>query len=427
MRKSSTLLFGLLLLAVQTQASEPPTRQADNWPQWRGPQMNGVAAQANPPLTWSETENIRWKREIPGLGSSTPIVWGETVFITTAIPASGDGDGIPSQRFVLMALKRSDGSVLWQRTLREDRPDTRTHPDGTWASNSPVTDGELIYAYFGSHGLYALTLDGQPVWDLDLGDMRTRRNFGEGSSPVLHGDKLIVNWDHEDQSFIAALDKKTGKTIWKVDRDEPTSWSTPLVVEHGGQTQVIVNATNRVRGYDFATGKELWQCGGMTYNVIPSPVYGDGIVYVASGFRGSALRAIRLADAKGDITDSKAIVWQHDSDTPYVPSPLLYGGIIYFLKVNTGILSCFDAKTGKPHYDRQRMDAVRNIYASPVAARDRVYFVSREGSTLILKHGPEYQVLATNQLDDNFDASPAIVGNELFMRGRKNIYCIAEK
>ncbi|MGH7492054.1 MAG: PQQ-binding-like beta-propeller repeat protein [bacterium] len=433
---SLAILFALLSFVI----SSPPSFEK-YWPQWRGPSASGVAEHANPPLRWSEEKNIRWKIEIPGKGYSSPIVWGDLLFVTTAIPTgkgevssstASDGSsrrGIAAtevQRFVLLAISRREGKVVWQRDAIEALPHEGTHLDGSWASNSPITDGEHVIASFGSRGLFCYDLQGKLIWQKDLGDMTTRLGFGEGSSPALHGNILVVNWDHEGQDFIIALDKRTGKELWKVDREEPTSWSTPLVVMHAGNPQVIVNATNRIRSYNLADGKLIWECGGMTGNAIPSPVTADGVVYVTSGFRGSALLAIKLDGAKGDISDSPAVVWKYDQDTPYVPSPLLYDGKLYFLKVNTGILTCFNARTGEPFYSRQRLDAVPNVYASPVGAADRVYLVGREGTTLVIKNGASFEVLATNKLDDGIDASPALVDNELYLRGRKFLYCIAE-
>ncbi|NUO81006.1 PQQ-binding-like beta-propeller repeat protein [candidate division KSB1 bacterium] len=430
----------VLLAATVTTSSNTPTDYEKNWPQWRGPHANGVAAHANPPLEWSETKNIRWKIEVPGKGLSSPVVWGDRVFITTAVAleqsvAAEAGEGrrrggiAPTSRhkFVLLALARRDGKVVWERTAIEAVPHEGTHNDGSWASNSAITDGEHVIAHFGSRGIFCYDMQGKLAWQKDLGDMSTRNGFGEGSSPALHGNTLVVNWDHEGESFIVALDKRSGKELWRNKREEITSWSTPLVVTHEGKTQVIVNATNRVRAYDLASGAVIWECGGMTVNVIPSPVTAEGVVYVTSGFRGSALRAIRLAGAKGDITDSPAVLWKYDQDTPYVPSPLLYGDKIYFLKVNSGILSCLNAKTGASHYGPQRLEGVPSIYASPVAAAERVYVTSRDGMTLVIKHGPAFEVLASNKLNDEVDASIAIVDREIFLRGGKFLYCIAEK
>ena len=268
-------------------------------------------------------------------------------------------------------------------------------------------------------------MDGELKWQKDLGDMATRNNFGEGSSPALYGDALVLNWDHEGQSFITVLDKKTGEERWRAERDERTSWSTPLVVEVNGRAQVVTNATNRVRGYDLESGQVIWECGGMTVNTIPSPVAAGNLLYVMSGFRGNALLAIRLSEAKGDITGTDAVVWSHDKDTPYVPSPLLYGDTLYFLKHNRGILSSFDATTGEKHYV-QRLEDVEGMYASPVGAIDRVYLVGRNGISLVIKHGAEYEVLSRNALDESFSASPAIVDDELYLRGQSTLYCIAQ-
>lgn len=426
-----------ILLAILSFVASPASDHEKYWPQWRGPSATGVAPLANPPLHWSEEKNIRWKIEIPGKGSSSPIVWGDRVYLTTAIPT---GKGISPEsgssrrgvaatdvlQFVLLAISRRDGKIVWQRTAVEALPHEGTHPDGTWASYSPITDGEHIITYFGSRGIFCYDMQGKLMWQKDIGDMTTRGGFGEGSSPALHGNTLVVNWDHEGEDFIVAFDKRSGKELWRMHRDEPTSWATPLVVLHDGKPQVIINATNRVRSYDLANGNLLWENRGTTLNAIPSPVAAEGMVYVTAGFRGSALYAIRLAEAKGDLSGSAAVVWQHDQDTPYVPSPLLYDGKLYFLKVNSGLLSCFNAKTGEPYYARQRLESIANIYASPVGAAGRVYLVGRDGATMVIKNSATYEVLATNQLEDNTDASPALVDNEIYLRGRKFLYCIAE-
>lgn len=435
------------LVAIAASASQPVDYEK-NWHQWRGPHATGAAASdANPPLTWGETENVRWKVAIPGIGHATPIVWGDKIFVQTAIqgeapkteesdddnPFSGffrqrGGDSTNAYQFVLLAINRSDGSILWQKTLREEVPHEGMHQDASFASNSPVTDGEHVYAYFGSRGLYCVDMDGNVKWEKDIGVMYKAREFGEGSCPALYGNTLVIVQDHEgpSRSFITALDKRNGDVLWKTERDERTTWTTPLVVEQDGKPQVIVPGTNRTRSYDLATGKLLWECGGLTRNVIPTPVADDGFVYVTSGFRGNSLQAIRLELAKDDITDSEAIVWQYDRDTPYVPSPLLYEDAIYFLKSKDGILSAFNIKTGEANYGPQRLKGVGNVYSSIVGAAGRVYITSRNGTVLVVKHGPTYEVLATNKLDDSFNASPVIVGSELYLRGMEYLYCIAE-
>ncbi len=416
-----------------------------NWPAWRGPLRNGVAPGANPPVEWSETRNVVWKVPVPGRGSSTPILWGDQVFLLTAIPegvepsvpAGGqDGPGrggrggrgeAPSQlqRFTVLALGRDDGKVRWQQTARVQVPHEGHHKDHGFASASPVTDGRVLITSFGSFGLFAYDLKGKLLWEKDLGDMRTRNSFGEGSSPALHGTTVVVLWDHEGEDFIVALDTRDGRELWRQRRDEPTGWSTPLIVEQGGKPQVVVNGTNKVRAYDLATGSLLWECSGQTANAIPTPVADEGRVIVMSGFRGSALQVIRLGGS-GDLTGTDAIVWSHNKGTPYVPSPLLYGSRLYFFSGNTAMLSIFDARTGKPEVEMERLNGLTGVYASPVGAAGRVYLAGRDGGVVVLKEGPKVEVLATNRLDDGFDASPAVVGNRLYLRGRASLYCVGE-
>lgn len=451
MRRVATVLIFLFVVSTLVCGAENLSGSKKYWGQWRGPDMTGVAPYGDAPVEWGEDKNIRWKIEIPGKGHASPIVWDDKIFVLTAIEndkvveqkSEGEqqrseersrrarrGRGGPRPKkvytFVVLAINRQDGECIWQQTAREEIPHEGTHADGSWASNSAVTDGEHVYAYFGSRGLYCYDMQGNLVWEKDLGDMKTRRSFGEGSSPALYGNSIVVNWDHEGQSFIVVFDKKTGEELWKVDRDEPTSWATPIVVEHGGKTQVIVSATNRIRSYDLATSDVIWECGGMTTNTIPTPIVADGMAYFTSGFRGNALLAIRLDMAKGDITDSSAIVWSHDKNTPYTPSPLLYGDTLYFLQNNKGLVSCFNATTGQAHYTRQRLEGISNTFVSPVGASERVYFTGKNGVTLVVRRAPKFEVLATNSLDDKFTASPAIVDKEIYMRGHKYLYCISQ-
>jgi outer membrane protein assembly factor BamB len=417
-------------------------RAADNeryWPQWRGPYATGVSKQANPPIEWSETRNIKWKVEIPGRGSASPVVWGDRIYVSTAVPVGVTGEathkpmGGASPRlphtFKVLALSRSDGRVAWEKTAREMAPHEPSHfENGTWASGSPITDGEHVIAYFESFGIYCYDMNGALVWEKDLGDKRMRNEFGEGSTPVLHGNHLVIVWDHiAGPSFIVALDKRTGKELWRVSRDEIDTWATPLVVEQDNRAQVIVPAMNRLRSYDLETGRIVWETAGLTMNAIPSPVAGNGMVFATSGFRGNSLKAIRLAGATGDITGTDKIAWTLDRDTPYVPSPLLYDNVLYILKTNNGLLSAFDAQTGKPHYQVQRLEKAPNVFSSPIGAAGRIYIPGREGTTVVLRHGPKFEILAENTLADGFDASPAAVDRELYLRGYRYLYAIAEK
>ena len=444
-RKIAILTLCICALVTIAASASQPVDFEKNWHHWRGPYATGVAADANPPITWNETENVRWKVAIPGTGHASPIIWEDKIFIQTAIKvekekmesekAEGDNpfsgffgkkDEGPMYTFDLLAINRSDGSILWQKTLQEIVPHEGTHQDGTFASNSPVTDGEFVYAYFGSRGLYCVDMMGNVKWKKDVGMMYKNLTFGEGSSPVLYGNTLVIVQDHEGDSFIVALDKRTGDVLWKTNRDEGTTWFSPIIVENDGKPQVVTAGTNRVRSYDLATGKLLWDGGGLTPNSIPSPVAAGGFVYLMSGFRGNALQAISLASATGDITGSDAIVWEHNRDTPYVPSPFLSEGIIYFLKSNDGVLSAFNTETGEALYGPERLKGISGVYASIVGAADRLYIAGRDGTVNVVQQGPDFKILAENTLDDNFNASPAIVGSELYLRGGQHLYCISE-
>ena len=415
--------------------------------------MSGVAPLADPPLTWSRSENIKWKSPIPGYGTSTPIIWGDHIFILSAVPtgkqkpeagpADSGADTEPKKsgkkgglsvnsgkevhQFVILCFDRKDGAILWQRIAREEVPHEGHHPDHGYASASPVTDGQSVFAYFGSRGLHCYDFAGKLKWSKDFGPMHMRNAFGEGSSPALHGDTIVIYRDDEtDSDFIAALDKKTGKELWRTPRQEASGWSTPLILERDGKAQVIVTATDKVRSYELATGKEIWSCAGQTANPIPSPVASDDTVYVTSGYRGSALYAIALGRT-GDLTGTDAIRWKHDKNTPYAPSPLLVDDLLYVVRSNSGVLSCFDARTGAAHFEGERLEGINGIYASPVAAKDRVYVLGRDGTCLVLKKGPKLEILARNQLNEKTDASMATVGNALFIRSHQNLYCIEKK
>ncbi len=438
------LTLGCLWLAVLSVRGENwPEQWLDNWPQWRGPLANGTAPKGDPPMQWDEQTNLQWKTPIPGKGSATPIIWGDRVFIVTAIDTGREADPRdlpkPDERFekktkapqtyyqfVVYCLDRNTGKVRWQRIATEQVPHEGHHPTHSYAAGSPTTDGKYLYVSFGSRGIYCYDLDGKLQWSRDFGKMSTRLGWGEAVTPVLHGDTLIVNWDQEADSFITALDARTGATRWKTPREEVTTWTTPLVVEYQGRTQVIVNATNRVRSYDLATGEELWQCGGQTVNPIPSALrYGDHVICM-SGYKGSAAVSIAL-DSKGDVTKSDKIAWHHDRGTPYVPSPLLVGDRLYFTQTNEPLLTCLDAKTGKPILDRVRLTSLSSLYASPVCAADRIYLPDQNGNTLVFKKGDKLEILAINRLGETIDASPAVVGKQLFLRGEKHVFCIAAK
>jgi outer membrane protein assembly factor BamB len=441
MRNTAFILLAFILWFCPAQAGERAPGWLDNWPEWRGPETNGYAPHADPPTTWSETRNLKWKAPLSGRGSATPIVWGDQVFVLTAVPtdrAASEADlpkpdprfekktKAPSiyYQFQVMSFDRQTGQLRWQHTAAERVPHEGHHDTTSYAAGSPATDGERLYVSFGSFGTYCYDLNGKPLWQRDLGRMNTRLGWGEAVTPVVHGDVLLLNWDQEADSALYCLDAKTGETRWKVDRDEVnTSWNTPCVVENKDRTEVIINGTKRIRGYDLATGKELWSCSGMTLNAIPSPVFDKDAVYVMSGYRGSLACAISL-DAEGDVTNTGKVRWKHDRGTPYVPSPLLVDGQLWFTQVNQGLLTVLDAKTGKPILDRARLPGLTSLYASPLAAAGRVYLVGRDGTTLVIRQSDKVEVLATNKLDDEINASPAAVGKQLFLRGEKYLYCL---
>ena len=455
------LLCGWLCTGAQAAAR-------DSWAQWRGPLGTGEGPKADPPVKWSATENIKWKVKIPGRGTGTPIIWGNKIYVQTAIPTGkkvanyptaiagpvlaaqqeqpgrpgqGQGEGRrrggpggggfgrgekPSEevQFVIMCIDRKSGTTVWQQTARQEVPHEGHHQDHTFASASPVTDGQHVFAYFGSRGLYAYDMEGKLQWSKDFGDMSTRNGFGEGNSPALHGDTLVVNWDHEGADFVVALNKRTGAELWRQQRDEATSWSTPLIIEHGGKAQVIVAASKKVISYDLKDGKVVWECSGLTSNVIPTPIYHDGMVYVTSGHRGNALLAIRLGRS-GNLDDTDAIVWRHTKGTPYVPTPVLYDGKLFVTSHNNPIVTCFDAKTGKAFFEEERLGGLQGLYASPVAAKDRIYIIGRNGTAAVIKNSEKLELLATNELGEKVDASPALIDRELFVRGHEHLYCIA--
>ena len=425
-----TILFFLNFTLQAQQLSHD-----EYWPQWRGPFNTGAALQGNPPVQFSETQNLKWKTPIPGKGHSTPIIWADKVIVTTAVPndvssvdmeewrTSTSTDLVLDYKVILVNL--NDGKIIWEKTVTSEKPEENTHKLGSWASNSPCTDGERIYAYFGSRGIFCLDFKGNIIWQKDFGQMKKVMSFGEGSSPYLYKDKLFIQWDHEGDSHIYALDTKTGDIAWSDSRDEGSSWATPLVMEVNGKVQVITAATNLVRSYDFNTGEIIWTCGGLTRNVIPNPKYADGILYVMSGYRGNALKAIDLAKAKGDITGTDVILWSYDQNTSYTPDALLMGGYYYFLRANNGELSCADAKTGVIKYEKVKLEGINDLYSSPTGVDSRMYIVD-DNICLVIKAGENFEILASNKLEDEFHASPVIVGNKLLLRGFRYLYCFEE-
>ena len=439
---SAFCVLFVTLHAPPLRGDEADRERMENWHQWRGPEANGTSPLGNPPLQWDTKSNIKWKAPLPGRGSSTPIVWKDQVFVLTAIETNrtaepgtlaAEDPRFPKKttrpthyyEFVVLSFDRDTGKLRWRHTATEQVPHEGHHPTHSYAAGSPTTDGRMLCVSFGSRGIYGYRLDGQPVWKQDLGRLNTRLGWGEAVTPVLHGDALLLNWDQEDASALICLDALTGRIKWKTPRDEKTSWNTPFVVTRQGKSQVVVNGTTLIRSYDLASGELLWTCGGMTVNPIPSAVADDARVYCMSGYRGSAACAIPL-DSHGDLTQANQVVWRHSHGTPYVPSPLLVGNRLYFTQANDPLLTVLDAEHGTPILDRVRLPGQSSFYGSPVAAAGRIYLVDRNGTALVLKQSDKFEILATNRLDDVIDASPAIAGKQLFLRGEKYLYCIEE-
>ena len=449
LQKSDVSLFGLsmktiklILIAVVVfslvQITFAQVTIDANWHQWRGPAATGQAgAESNPPTQWSESKNIAWKVAIEGEGSSTPIIWNDCVYLIAAVETDRTADKPHAEDpeaktaptgnifdFKAICLNRNTGEEIWKKNLVSAAPHEGRHPSTTYAAASPITDGEHLFVSFGSYGIFCLSLDGEILWQRDLGNMRTRRGWGEAVSPAVTNDKLIVMWDQEDESKIFALNKSDGSTVWEKRRDEPTTWATPLIVKHNEEIQIITSGTNGIRSYESKGGNLLWETTGLTVNAIPSPLHFENNVILMSGYRGNKAVSLGLDDEEElqPVTN-----WELQKDTPYVPSPLLTNGRVYFTKSNNAILSCVDARSGKPVFEMTRLPGLNNLYASPVATEKHIYFSSREGATLVIENRDRFKVVGTNQLEGGIDASPAIAGNQIFIRSKTHLYCIQDK
>ena len=427
---SLTLLCGLVLSA--------PFAGATSWPQWRGPTNNGVA-EGSAPTEFSATQNLKWRVAVPGRGHSTPIVVGEKIFSTTAVeigaaierePGRFGGDaGVAEHDFVVMALNKATGEVVWKRTALTTVPHQGYHAQfGSFASSSPVSDGESLFVDFGSRGVYSYDLDGNLRWKKETAALDMRLGFGEGIAPVLHGDSLILQHDQQGQSYVLVLDKRTGEQIWRTERDEESSWSQPLVVEHGGRTQLITSST-RVRTYDLETGELIWEAGGLGGNAIPAVVaVNDDMVIALTGWRNANLLAIKLG-GEGDISNNPDYIkWTNQRGNSYTPSPVVADGILYLVTDN-GMISAFDALTGEVHYQQQRLPELQSYKASPVAANGHLYIASEAGLATVVKLGKTYEVVATNKLGEHevFISSPVIVDGDLCLRSQDELFCIGDE
>jgi len=415
-------------------------QQPEAWLQWRGPHNTGMAA-GDAPLQWSDAAGVTWKVPIAGRGHSTPVVAGNRLFLTTAVPTGkaapvtgrarggggGGSDAGLEHRFEVMAIDRATGKTLWQRTATTATPHEGYHRTyGSFASNSPITDGQRVYAFFGSRGLFVYSVDGEPLWQKDFGvQLRMDGAFGEGTAPVLHEGRLLVLLDHLDGGFLAVLDAATGREILRVRRTERYNWAAPFVATHAGRRQIVING-EITRGYDYDTGEVIWEAAGLGENSVPQMVQHRDLVYAMSGHTIKWLMAIRLG-RRGTLTAPDGIVWSTPRGVSYTPSPLLHDGKLYVVS-DAGLVSCLDAATGKPFWGPERLPKPYAFKASPVGANGKLYLATEDGDVVVLRLGDRFEVLATNTLaDQSFIASPIVVGGSIYLRSRTHLIRIDGK
>jgi outer membrane protein assembly factor BamB len=441
-RIALTLIAGISLAAAGLSFFSQKAA-AGNWPQWRGPDGSGISNEKNLPTEWSPTKNIKWKTPIDGRSHSSPIVWGNRIFLTTAVEGAVvpgakavkhtiedkefvHPDSVGADRkhtFKVISLDRDTGKIVWEATAWEGTPYDNRHRKSSYAASTPTTDGKLIYAYFGSEGLYAYDFKGKLAWKADLGKM-ANLGMGTATSPILFNDLVIVQCDEDngESSFIVAVDKKTGKEVWKTTRKVQISWATPLLVRTSTRAELIASGTEFVIAYDPATGKELWRHKGLESNAIPSPVANNEMAFLVAGFPAKITMALKLGQ-NGDLTGTPNEVWTYAKGTAYVPSPILYGDYLY-LTTDRGILTCLDAKTGEVKYEGGRIPIPATFTASPVAFEGKILMTSEDGDTFMIKAGPKHEIVGTNSVGEPVYASPAIADGRIFIRGEKNLYCI---
>jgi len=418
----------------------------ENWPSWRGPGGLGISSEKGIPSKWDPEKNIKWKVEVPGLGHSSPIVWGDRIFVTTAVnsdpkeatwqkgfPFSQRRPDVSDISWKVFCFDKESGKLLWEQTPITRKPVRPRQIKNSYASQSPVTDGTYVYVFFGDQGMYCYDFNGKLIWNCDLGSFTMRSDWGTSSSPVLYKNYVIQTCDQETgKSFIVALDKKTGKTVWKTDREELSSWSTPYLYDQGARPELIVNATKAIRSYDPETGKLLWECRGAATSItVPVPTSYNGLLIVSSGYVAEQPRPITAIrpGASGDITlkqgetKSDAIAWRQSMAAPYVPSPVAYDGRIYIL-FDQGFIACYDANTGREIYGKTRIGVGATFSASPVAMDGMLFCGSEDGDVFVIKAGDKYELLATNSLGESIMASPAVSGGKMFIRTTGHLYCI---
>ncbi len=431
---------------------------SDNWPQWRGPGGHGISQEKGFPLHWSDIRNVAWKARIPGRGHSSPVVWGDRIFLTTAIRMEKVASAQPVTHYrkgevyrhpqsegaeyrhqlKLLCLDRRTGRLIWARTAFEGTPYDHRHRANTYASGTPVTDGRYVYALFDAEGLYCYDFEGNLVWKKSLGKI-AKAGMGYGMSPVLFEDLLIIQMDKQgfgitvdpdsppaegefgDDSFITGLDKATGKEVWRTARNHRRSWATPLLVFGDDRVELVTSGAESVISYNPSTGEEYWRAEGVVSHPIPSPVAGKGLVFLSAGSQRKKAMAIRLGGS-GDLTGTPFVAWTYEKGTAYVPSPILYGDYLYLL-TDRGVVTCLKAATGEVIYT-DRLPAASTFKSSPVAFEGKILFSSEDGQTTVVEAGPEFKILNTNSLGESIWASPALAGGQVFIRTEGHLYCI---
>jgi outer membrane protein assembly factor BamB len=443
---TSTALVACLLITVALLGSTATAKVSTNWPQWRGPDGQGVSVETGLPIEWSNTKNVKWKTPLAGRGHSSPIVWGKKIFLTTAL----DGEVIPGRTpgvthkmsdgsdfvhpdavganlkhtFKVICVDRDTGKILWERVAYEGPVYDSRHKKASFASSTPATDGKYVFAFFGSEGLYAYDFKGTLLWKQQFNKLGTA-SVGYGVSPILYENLVILQCDDSGlNSFIVAFDKKTGKEAWRVPRKVDVTWSTPVLVHTPARTELVASAAEAIIAYDPLTGKELWRHKGLESNAVPTAVVSKDLVVVTSGYPTKIALALR-GGGSGDVTGTSRLVWSYNKGTAYVPSPILYGDYVY-LMTDRGLLTCLDAKTGKMEYEGARVPKATTFMASPVAYEGKILLTSEEGDTYVLKAGPKHEVIRTNSLGEPVYASPAIADGKIFIRGQENLYCIGD-
>jgi outer membrane protein assembly factor BamB len=420
--------------------------RAENWPQFRGSNAGVAADDAALPDRWSATENIAWIADVAGTGWGSPVVWNDYVFVTSVVSAAPTEPPRPGlytggerpapaslHRWIVYAFDAGTGKIRWQQELRRGLPPGPRHVKNSYASETPATDGQRVFVYFGNVGLFALDFDGKVIWSAAVGPFRTRNGWGTGASPVVHGSRVYLVADNDDRSFVAAFDSRTGKEVWRVERQEGTNWSTPFVWANDRRTELVTAGSDKVRSYDL-DGRLLWELSGMSSITIPTPFARHGLLFLSSGYVGDALRptyAIRPG-ATGDIslpkgeTTSAFVAWSHPTIAPYNPTPLAYGDHLYTL-LDRGFLLCHEATTGKEIYGRQRISADETGFtSSPWAYNGKVFALSEDGNTYVIQAGPEFKVVGRNPIGEMTLATPAVANGSVFIRTASKLYRITQ-